>query len=151
LHIKDIADYCGTSVALIEQYYCAKSELDPDAIETREVLEKLPGSRWKRWPPRRDFNPCYRRERPVHGFFPTFQEIKKTALSLQSNFAISLLIGETGDSRGQTGHLKLFPFCSLVRRGIGGRRQFLPPMHLAARIDQLSLEPSLRYPFMLIM
>jgi len=36
VNIKDIADYCGTSIAMIEQHYCAKSELDPD----QEVFEK---------------------------------------------------------------------------------------------------------------
>jgi integrase len=38
--IKDIADYAGTSVAMIEQHYCAKSQLDPDATLNRDVLEK---------------------------------------------------------------------------------------------------------------
>jgi hypothetical protein len=41
LSMKDIADYCGTSVSMIEQHNCARSELDPDKIETREVIEKL--------------------------------------------------------------------------------------------------------------
>jgi integrase len=40
--LKKIADYCGTSVAMIEQHYCAISELDPDAenMVDREVFEK---------------------------------------------------------------------------------------------------------------
>jgi integrase len=40
--LKKIADYCGTSVAMIEQHYCAISELDPDAenMGDREVFEK---------------------------------------------------------------------------------------------------------------
>src|SRR5262249_50297500 len=31
LRLKEIADYCGTSVAMIEKHYCAKSQLDPDS------------------------------------------------------------------------------------------------------------------------
>jgi integrase len=37
INLKETADYTGTSVIMIEQHYCAKSELDPD----REVFEKL--------------------------------------------------------------------------------------------------------------
>jgi integrase len=51
--LKQIADYAGTSVAMIEQHYCARQELDPDkglesqagqrkrAAETREILERF--------------------------------------------------------------------------------------------------------------
>jgi integrase len=54
VNLKDVGDYVGTSVAMIEQHYCAKSELDPDRVEQRptknreirrqyqEVFEKLP-------------------------------------------------------------------------------------------------------------
>jgi integrase len=41
--LKAIADYCGTSVAMIEDNYCAKLALLPDRDEAhREVFEKLP-------------------------------------------------------------------------------------------------------------
>ena len=42
VNLKDIADYVGTSVVMIEEHYCAKSELDPDALEYQEVFEKRP-------------------------------------------------------------------------------------------------------------
>jgi hypothetical protein len=42
--LKKIADYFGTSVAMIEQHYCAKAELDPDNMENgceaRQVFAK---------------------------------------------------------------------------------------------------------------
>ena len=37
-NLKAIADYVGTSVAMIEQNYCARLQLKP---ENREVFEKL--------------------------------------------------------------------------------------------------------------
>jgi hypothetical protein len=42
INLKVIADYCGTSVAMIEQNYCAKLELDPDSekMENQEVIAK---------------------------------------------------------------------------------------------------------------
>jgi integrase len=40
INLKAIADYTGTSVAMIEQHYCAQSQLDPD----QEVFEKSPSS-----------------------------------------------------------------------------------------------------------
>jgi hypothetical protein len=47
--LKDIADYTGTSVAMIEQHYCAISELDPDAenLPNQEVFEKRPAKLMK--------------------------------------------------------------------------------------------------------
>ena len=44
INLKKIADYCGTSVAMIEKHYCAISELDPDATVHREILEKSPAN-----------------------------------------------------------------------------------------------------------
>ena len=45
INLKKIADYCGTSVGMIEKHYCAISELDPDegyqeVSGYREVFEK---------------------------------------------------------------------------------------------------------------
>jgi hypothetical protein len=42
VNLKDIADSAGTSVAMIEQHYCAISQLDPDNMGYREVIEKSP-------------------------------------------------------------------------------------------------------------
>jgi integrase len=44
LSAKEIADYCGTSVAMIEQSYAGRSNLDPDQImlANQEEFEKLP-------------------------------------------------------------------------------------------------------------
>jgi integrase len=39
--LKEIADYAGTSVAMIEQSYCARQTLDPDrAPMPREIFER---------------------------------------------------------------------------------------------------------------
>jgi integrase len=43
IDLKEIAGYCGTSVAMIEQHYCAKSELGPDAIEKQPTQSKHHG------------------------------------------------------------------------------------------------------------
>jgi len=41
--LKEIADYCGTSVQMIEENYCAKQMLDPDRLaDTREILGSYP-------------------------------------------------------------------------------------------------------------
>ena len=40
-NLKTIADYVGTSVAMIEANYCARQELNPDNPGHREVFEKL--------------------------------------------------------------------------------------------------------------
>ncbi len=42
INLKEIGDYVGTSVAMIEQHYSAKLELDPDKNEARQVFAKSP-------------------------------------------------------------------------------------------------------------
>jgi hypothetical protein len=40
-YLKAVADYVGTSVAIIEANYCARQQLNPDNPGHREVFEKL--------------------------------------------------------------------------------------------------------------
>src|SRR6266576_6318967 len=53
-NLKAIADYVGTSVAMIEQNYCARLQLNAG---NREVFEKLAKKLMKLWLRGRDLNP----------------------------------------------------------------------------------------------
>ena len=84
--IKAIAEQCGTSAQMIEQHYGRymssdfgarmmaeisetemKTEMDSEAnLAEKEISQAQSAVSGEReWRPRRDLNPCYRRERPV--------------------------------------------------------------------------------------
>ena len=80
-NIKAIAEQCGTSAQMIEQHYgrymssdfgsrmmaeleqeTSKTEMETEISERDFAKAENSGEIWR---PRRDLNPCYRRERPV--------------------------------------------------------------------------------------